>query len=523
MPGLPARWNTKVVLPLLERSYSFADLEYRGDNLSNPIYADTSGDLYFTASDSTLQPITIDPVNCWIIPDYSGKSQIELRRTLKWRPDSTVVAYRTTLKIPLSQIDNKIKRGWLASDAAYNRLQFIIALSDTFSNQLKVFLTSANFKKFATGNFLVDSLSCGGPVLSDTVLIDLSGDSVVTSANFLDTLSFTLDVVVSGKLPIAPSRLWQKLSFELAGSPLKFSAFTGILIAHGNVPGLNLVNSPSGSSAIIFESAYVRLALSADLGIYESVGCQFTGKRRGTAAAYQDTLLTLPVVDDTLAIFQALSNLPDSLQFYLTAYTRLDDYHSANLPIQGVNARYTLFLPLQFTLPDVMTIAAGRSSRYFIKDSTTRANLLDGQNGAEFDVEIENFSPLTGSVHLLISNFDLFPFDTVGNNLPAGFLVQGSQVFYVDTDTVLVRIDTLLTFDLPQAETSGDQVVAPGRTHQTFRAAAETIALFADTSYLKPCFRLVNPRGQRAVLNRSQYIKIRSYLNLLLVADAVKK
>lgn len=522
IPGLPARWNTKLVLPFLERSYTFADLEYRGDNLSNPIYADTSGDLYFTASDSTLQPITIDPVNCWLIPAYAGKSQLELRRTLKWRTDSTVVPYRTTLKVPLSQIDNKIKRGKLASDPNHNRLQFVVTLSDAFPNQIKIYLASTNFKIPATGAFVVDSVLCGGPILADTVTIDLSSDSAITSADFLDTLSFTLEVEVSGKLSVAPSRLSQKLSIELAGTSLKFSAFTGILIAHGYVSGLSLVNSPTGSDGITFESAYVRLNFSADLSTYESVYCQFTGKRRGTASADQDTLLTLPVIDDTISIPHALSNLPDSLQFYLSAYTKLDDYHSGNLPVGGVDARYALFLPLKFTLPNVMTIAAGKSSRYFIKDSTTRTNVLDGQNGVEFDFEVENFSPLTGTVHLLISNFDLFPFDTVGNTLPAGFFVQGGQVFYANTDTVVVRIDTLLTLELPEAETRDDRVVISNRAQQIFRAQAGTVAFFADTCYLKPYFRLVNPQGKRAVLNRSQYIKIRSYLNLLLVADAIK-
>lgn len=525
-PSLPERWDTKLILPFLDRTYSCSDLLYKSETVSNPIYADTTGNLYFTAGDSTIQPLQVNAATFWKVPAYSASKTVELRRTLRVRSDSTVIPLRYTLRAPISQADNQIIRGLLANSSAptHNQLELIAILSDTFPNTIKVKLTCINFSNAATGKAVSDSLTCGVNSLTDTVLITLNGDSVTNSSNnFLDSLAFTLDIQVDGKLPLAPSRLTQSLQITLNGTPLWFDAFYGTVYAQGYVPGLSLINAPQGGADILFEDAFARLAVTAAATVYEKVFLQISGKKPYGSAASQDTLLLMPIDSAIVSLQHALSNLPDSLLFFLRTISKVGEFHQTDLLSDGVDAKYSVFLPLKFKLPAAVTLAAGKTSTYFIKDSTTRRNILTAQNGVLVDLNVENRTPLTGRLDLLISNFDIFPFDTLGGNLPTGFIMQNGKVYYVNQDTVLVKTDTLVTMELPQAVFNGSRLSLVGRSQQSFLADSETVALFADTCYLKPYFHLVNPEGKTATLHQSQSIRIRSFLNIFLDVTALKE
>lgn len=527
MPGLPERWDSKLVLPFIDRSYSFGDLVYRGDMLSNPIFPDSSGDLYFTTSDSTPAPLTIDPIACWQVPGAMARKDLELRRHLKWRPDSSVVPFKTTLALPLAQVHNKIIKGSLASNTppGYNRIMLKVALSDSFANPLLVRITAENIKGGLTGTPRIDSILCGGNIRSDSIFIAIAGDSVYNpQGGFIDSVRFSCEVLVDGRLSQPPSRLHQSLTISLELLPLEFSSLRGVVIAQGYVPGVALINPPLGAEGLQFDSATVLVAITADPTVFEDALCRFAGRKSSRTIAQYDTLLNLPVSGVLVPMAAALNGLPDSLLFYVQAFSTVDDYRPGNLPATGISVEYTLNLPLSIHIPSgTVELMAGKSSTYVIKDSTTRSKVLNSQNGVIFDCDVENFSPLTGRVTILVSNYDLFPQDTVNRQLPPDYLVIGGQIFHVDTDTVLVRSDTLLSIDLPAAGIEAGRVTTPGRGQQAYQAAGQTVSYFAATCYLRPYFRLKNEHNERVILNREHYIRIKSYLNLLLTADTLKE
>ncbi|MCG2714919.1 MAG: hypothetical protein L6422_01315 [Candidatus Marinimicrobia bacterium] len=56
MPRLPARWNSKVIIPLLDETYSFLDMVYDSTaTRNNSIYADTLHRMHYSAIDTPGQ------------------------------------------------------------------------------------------------------------------------------------------------------------------------------------------------------------------------------------------------------------------------------------------------------------------------------------------------------------------------------------------------------------------------------------------------------------------------------------
>ncbi len=530
-PSLPDKWNSKLSLPLLDRTYSFASLVRTNSN-TNPIYADSSGLLYYQVLDSSSQSIKVDPQTFWKMPSVAGHKTVDLRKSLKLRADSTALPITTALNVMVDSSNNRVMFGRLdntfgltGDGQPFNQLRLSAQLSDTFPNPLRVKLTGLNFKDNGTGRLVSDSLELVSGQLSDTLDIAIDSDSLIggTLTQYLDTLKFSLSVQVGGKMMTSVSRLNQTLKITVQVGQLHFDAFYGAIYASGYLRQELNTNDLAGATQIQFDSATATFTITDPNGLLEQIKIAVGGKKRSGAMVTADSAWTVSASPVVMAVGSALSNLPDSLIVAAQGIFSANTYHQSDLFPSGFDLQYTLFAPLRLTVPEVLEMASGKSSLYFIKDSTTRSRVIRAQEGAEVDLEVENRTPLAGAIYFLISNYDLFPLDTVGGRLPAGYFTRNDSIFSGGTDTTLVRLDTLAIIPIPPAEWLNNELLLPGRSQQIYRTDSTALAMLADTCYLRPHFRFVNPDRTQAVFRQDQSIRIRSYLNLLFDGAVLNK
>ena len=136
-PSLPSKWNSKLILPLIDKSYSFADLLEAGSG--NPISADTTGLLYYLASDSTTEPIAVGVESFRIVPGTDVSTTLDLRKKIQRNSDSTVNVIRYTLKKAWNDAHNRISFGLLDNSTGtttdgqpINALILTAQLTDSF-------------------------------------------------------------------------------------------------------------------------------------------------------------------------------------------------------------------------------------------------------------------------------------------------------------------------------------------------------------------------------------------------------
>jgi len=319
------------------------------------------------------------------------------------------------------------------------------------------------------------------------------------------------------------SRLNQTLKITVQVGQLHFDAFYGAIYASGYLRQELNTNDLAGATQIQFDSATATFTITDPNGLLEQIKIAVGGKKRSGAMVTADSAWTVSASPVLMEVGAALSNLPDSLIVAAQGIFSANTYHQSDLFPTGFDLQYTLFAPLRLTVPEVLEMTSGKSTLYFIKDSTTRSRVIRAQEGAEVDLEVENRTPLAGAIYFLISNYDLFPLDTVGNRLPAGYFIRNDSIFSGGMDTTLVCLDTLAIIPIPPAEWLNDELLLPGRSQQIYRTDSTALAMLADTCYLRPHFRFVNPDRTQAVIRQDQSIRIRSYLNLLFDGAVLNK
>ncbi|MFH1214663.1 MAG: hypothetical protein V1681_11280 [Candidatus Neomarinimicrobiota bacterium] len=521
MPSLPAKWNSKLILPLIDQSYSFGDMVNNG-RTGNPISADTNGYLFYLASDSTPAPINVDDNSFWIVPGTELENTLDLKKKVKLNADNTVKPISFTLKQIWDDTNNRISYGVMdnatgtaANGQEINALQLNAQLTDSFTNPIRIRLTAQNFRENPGLAIVLDSLDLAVDSLYDSLTIALDGDSLIggTDGSPIDSLKFNIEVQVLGKLPTTASRLTQKLTVTVTLGQLQMDSFYGQVFAMGEAPASEIDRSLTGASGIEFDSAMATLKVDDLSAGFDSVYVRLSGKKIRGSATVTDTMLAMTAAEFSLDAGPVMSNLPDTVRVYVKALSIKGAYQKSSTFGSGLDVKYSLSVPLQFTLPVTITLASGKTSTYFIKDSTTRVRIMSAQQGAELDLTVENRTQMQGYLYFLIGNFDFFPFDTVGDNLPSGYVATNDTIWHFGTDTVMVKIDTLAVMNFPPALFSGSSIT-PGRKTQTYLADSSTISLLADSCYLKPYFKLVNPDTTMTTITSSQSIHVKGFLNL---------
>ena len=116
MPRLPARWNSKLIIPLLDKTYSFLDMVYDSTaTRNNSIYADTFHQMYYFAIDTPGQKITVAD-DYWKIHSMTIVKQIDLSTSIDAALNNPVPVYHTITQGKISTQNNRVIYGKLNSN-----------------------------------------------------------------------------------------------------------------------------------------------------------------------------------------------------------------------------------------------------------------------------------------------------------------------------------------------------------------------------------------------------------------------
>lgn len=515
LPQLPERWNSKVIIPLLQKHYSFQDMVYdSAASRNNPIFADSlTNRMYYFAVDTPGQVIPVD-ADYWKLPATEFETVIELSTALNAKAGEPVPVFQTAARGSLNSRSARIVRAIINADngAGINAARITASLSDTLQNNLDIAITARNFKDHITDTLWHDTLHLTSTNLRSQVALDLTGDSLFSRdhAAFLDSLEFGLALIVRDTLWEA---LTQQLRVEFDIGNLYIDSFYGQALASGYLTAQELLSSPDGAEGVLFSQADAELVLP-NPGNFERLRVVIGGVRRFQPTVELDTTLVINGSDYCLDLAPVMAVLPDSITFYVEAALALGQYDGGPISDE-ITVGYQLYAPLLLTLPPELQLAAAKPTRFFISDSTTRANVSRSQNGAQFDMEVINRTPFLGKLMLLIGSHRMFERDStvVGNY--TGYQYINDTLYYISSDTEQVFIDTLAIMELPAAIMSADTLSSAGRNSQVYCTDSSALALIADTCYFLPKFLLENPDSNQVYLKTDYGIEIESYLNLL--------
>jgi len=515
LPRLPERWNSKLIIPLLSRDYSFQDLVYDStSSRNNPIFADTSYQkMYYFAVDTPGQALTVSD-DYWKIPGLIIEKQIDLEASIGAGINEIAPIYQTKALGRISSRNCYIINGILNSDnlTGINAVQISAVLSDTLHNDVNIEVVARNFKNLDTDTLWIDTLYIAADSLNSEITLSLDNDSLFSKnrTSFIDSLEFGLTLTIRDTLR---EELSQSLTVQIEIGTLHLDTFYGRAIASGYLTGQEFLNSPDGADSILFDNANADFTLQ-DIGDFDSIHITISGKNLFSTNVTVDSAFALSGTDYRLDLKPVMAVLPDSITFYVEAAQPLALY-DGNRISDEIIVGYQLYAPLKFTWPDEMQLSAGRSTRFFITDSLTRSNISRSQDGAQLDISIINRTPFRGSLLLLIGNQRVFPADSVGAINYAGFEYINDTLYYISTDTELVIIDTLAVVELPLATMQDDSLISAGWASRVYFADSSALSLIADTCYFLPKFHLLNPDTSQVFLQSDYRIEIKSYLNLL--------
>lgn len=514
LPKLPKKWDSKVIIPALNQSYSVADLIYK--NSGDSIFADTSGNLFYFAVDSFQNAISMAD-SFWTLPSFQDSSQIEMTKHVRINPNQSVKSFQFSIRRKTDDSKALIKTGLIDNQngADVNRLFFSVSLTDTFPNDVRVSVAFRNFKNASDGTMLRDTLTLAVDSLFRQTEIDVSNDSLVrmTGHSTIDSLQFDVTVEVQGTLTVPISSLSQYLSVKIGVAPIHLDNFYGTVFASGEHATRLFYNSPSGAENIIFDSASVRFIIDDPANDFTNIWTTISGEKFGEPDSSLDSVFVLSTDTFLVQIPNVISNLPDSIRFGVKASLPDDWFSAGQILNQIIGFKYEISAPLIFMLPPIVYIAAADPTTFFITDSSTRSNITKAQNGAEMDIFIENRSPFHGSLYMLIGNFPFFPTDTT--QATNGFAWADSAWFHFGADTQIVVVDTLASVEFTKATYKDGELVQPGKTSQVYLSSPTAIALMEDSCYIEPVFRFVNSDSVQTGLKSDQSIRLKTYLNLL--------
>jgi len=517
LPRLPRRWNSKVIIPLFEKSYSFEEMLYNSysDNKGKITADDSSHQMTYFAGDVVGKTISVDSIYRKI-PAVTIEKQIDLAKATRAKVNRPIPIYETTISGAISTVNNRIIAGVLNSDnsATANTATISAMLSDTLFNDLAIEVVARNFKNLVTDTLWFDTLFIAATDTAGKVSFTFDNDSLFSKdrTNYIDSLEFGLTVIIRDTLREA---LTQDLNIEIAVSDLYLDSFYGRVNATGYLTGQEIPKSPSGADSIRFEETMATFYLS-NIGNFDSVEFSIISKNRYVADMSMDTVFIVQANPDTMDIdiSRVMANLPDSILFYIEAAMPVTNYSGADIA-EELTIVYELSAPLKFTLPPKMNLRADNPTRFFIEDSLTRANLSRAQNGAEFDVTVTNHTPFQGSIILLIGNRNIFPMDSIEATWHSNYEYINDTLYYIDKDTQIVKIDTLAVIDIPPAVIQGGTIVSPGRGDRYYLADSSAVSLIGDTCWFLPAFHFINPDTNQVILKTDYLIDLKSYLNLL--------
>ncbi len=526
-PRLPERWNSKIIVPLINARYSFANLLYDSTG-HTPIHADTTTDtLYYLAADSLTTTVTANSDSIFQIHTPPVSESLNLTRNIKKDKNGFAKPFQVDLSTMLDTNYNHLNNAQLNTQVGYNILTLQASLSDTFPNDIQIKLLSANIKDNISDTLVLDSLTLTAGSLSGSLTRSLSADSLVNpgSAGFIDSLVYQLEVSIQDTLQTALDSIDQQLNLRLSGMDLGLAAFEGRAYIQADFDPIQIEHSPLGARGIRFDSTRMALWIGSVTGSFSNLRLYARGESNGECQVELDVIDSLRTGRYLFDIGEVMAHMPQWIYLSLGGGLGQGQYVAGQNFFQQLSAlRYRIYTPLSFVLPGELSLAAAKPTTFFIKDSLTRQKFSRSQNGVIFEAFLTNRTPFQGDIYLMAGNYFLPLLDSNRVAEDPDFIWNSTadSLFHIGNETTYVQIDTLALLTVPPATIANGTIQNPGRSTQHYFTAADVIALFADSTYIMPHFKFRNPDTLTTAIRPDHTLRVEGYLHLLFDPEALE-
>ncbi|MDD5766053.1 MAG: hypothetical protein PHW79_07415 [Candidatus Marinimicrobia bacterium] len=310
-------------------------------------------------------------------------------------------------------------------------------------------------------------------------------------------------------------------------SAIKFNQIDGFFNETFTIPPMTIRDIPTGFGDVDFDQVLLNLTFFNEIQAQTNLSFDIQGFRAGMnpelVSADGEILKATdqkPVAKSELNIDIApvFNMLPDSI--IVSGEAAIPASDTSKLQVnKSFWGEYEVVVPFRLKM-NPMTFIPVKSNKMSPMDEQTRDQIRSGLIEASILTDVENDFPMTGSLEILVSNYDYFPLSI--DSLDSGYYMINDSLFTMsDTGLVCIEYDTLMRIDLPTPLKMDDEgrVVIPGyRRHTAELDSARLEFLMSDqTHYIRARIHL---NGTEDFVTVGYYDKV-SVLSLIsLTIDA---
>jgi len=237
---------------------------------------------------------------------------------------------------------------------------------------------------------------------------------------------------------------------------LKFESLEGFFNESFSIPAMAITNIPTGFANVNFGSVLLKITFFNEIQARTDLSLELQGFREGfepreitASGTIAKATSTNPVAESSIEIDIApvFNMVPDTILISGEAAFPSDD--TSRLQVgRAFWGTYEIVVPFQLKI-EPMTFIPVKSNEMAAIDSSTRKIIQQGLIESSVITEIINDFPFSGSLALLISNYDYFPLEP--DSLDPGYFWLDDTLYAItDTGNVPVIIDTLVYVVLPE-------------------------------------------------------------------------
>jgi len=390
------------------------------------------------------------------------------------------IMVRTGQAIPPS--NNTIIRAIIAqtrsSPPDTNMIRFNI--NSAFGAPFHLEMTFLNFFT-ATGNLtMATDVYQNQPVVE---AVRLDGDTLrhpeadrIVDSLFIDSRIVFIPDNPPDSLTTIPLTSGGSINFLVRVETIALEEIVGFFNERFAIPPLTIQNIPEGFTDIDFGAVFLMLHLYSQIQAATDLNMSI----RGTRTGYNPEVVSIieqihkasdeePVTrtDISIDIAPIFNLMPDSIMVSGEAAIPAND--TSRLQVgKSFWGAYEIIVPFRIRLKPI-TIIPVKSTVLQAFDDKTRRQIQSGLIEADILTYVVNDFPLTGTIEVLLANYDCFPLSDTVTQLDSGFQWINDSLFAVtDSGNFRVQIDTLVRMILP-APTRFDlmgRVTQPGQLYQ---------------------------------------------------------
>jgi len=283
-------------------------------------------------------------------------------------------------------------------------------------------------------------------------------------------------------------------------SAIKFNQIDGFFNETFRIPPMTIRNVPKGFGNVDFDQVLLNLTFFNEIQAQTNLSFSIQGFRTGmnpelVSADGEISKATdqKPVAKSELDIDIApvFNMVPDSI--IVSGEAAIPASDTSKLQVnKSFWGEYEIVVPFRLKM-NPMTFIPANSNKISPMDKKTRHQIRSGLIEASILTDVENDFPMTGSLEILIANYDYFPLSI--DSLDSGYFQINDSLFTMtDTGWVHIEYDTLMRIDLPMPLKMDDEgrVVIPGyRRHTAELDSSRLEFLMSDqTHYIRPRIHL---------------------------------